>query len=71
MRCQIPHPEAFRHALRECGDPTAVWMVGDNPNADVAGAEAIGLRAVQGRTAGESRYRFDGLGGAVELILAS
>jgi putative hydrolase of the HAD superfamily len=66
-----PHPEAFRYALRECGNPTAVWMVGDNPHADVAGAEAIGLRAVHVRTASQSRYRFDDLAGAVELILAS
>jgi putative hydrolase of the HAD superfamily len=71
MGYEKPHPEAFRHALRECGNPTAVWMVGDNPDADVAGAEAIGLRAVHVRTASESRHRFDDLAGAVELILAS
>jgi putative hydrolase of the HAD superfamily len=47
-----PHPEAFRHALRECGDPARRWMVGDNPVADVAGAEALGIPAVLIRTEG-------------------
>jgi putative hydrolase of the HAD superfamily len=47
-----PHPEAFRHALRECGDPASRWMVGDNPVADVAGAKALGIPAVLIRTDG-------------------
>ncbi len=47
-----PHPEAFRHALRTCGDPAERWMVGDNPVADVAGAEALGIPAVLIRTEG-------------------
>jgi putative hydrolase of the HAD superfamily len=47
-----PHPEAFRHALRECGDPVRRWMVGDNPVADVAGARALGIPAVLIRTEG-------------------
>ena len=41
-----PHPEAFRMALLACGNPARAWMVGDNPIADVQGAEAIGLPAV-------------------------
>jgi putative hydrolase of the HAD superfamily len=47
-----PHPEAFRHALRECGDPVRRWMVGDNPVADVAGAQALGIPALLIRTEG-------------------
>lgn len=47
-----PHPEAFRHALRKCGDPVRRWMVGDNPVADVAGAQALGIPAVLIRTEG-------------------
>ena len=47
-----PHPEAFRHALRACGDPARRWMVGDNPVADVAGAQALGIPAVLIRTDG-------------------
>jgi putative hydrolase of the HAD superfamily len=41
-----PHPEAFAHARRVAGNPTVIWMVGDNPDADVAGAEAVGIPAV-------------------------
>lgn len=41
-----PHPEAFRAALAACGDPPRRWMIGDNPVADVAGAEALGIPAI-------------------------
>ena len=45
-----PHPEAFLHATRALGSPDIVWMVGDNPRADVQGAEAVGIPAVLVRT---------------------
>jgi putative hydrolase of the HAD superfamily len=41
-----PHPEAFALARRVAGDPPTIWMVGDNPTADVAGAEAAGIPAI-------------------------
>lgn len=41
-----PHPEAFRIALTKAGNPKIVWMIGDNPVADVGGAEALGLPAI-------------------------
>jgi putative hydrolase of the HAD superfamily len=41
-----PHPRAFAGALDACGRPGEVWMVGDNPVADVAGAEAAGVPAI-------------------------
>jgi HAD superfamily hydrolase (TIGR01509 family) len=41
-----PHPEMFAVALRRSGSPARAWMVGDNPVADVAGAEAAGLPAI-------------------------
>jgi putative hydrolase of the HAD superfamily len=63
-----PHPEAFAHALRACGSPDRVWMVGDNPHADVAGAEAAGIPAVLIRGPGPARHRADGMAGAVALI---
>jgi putative hydrolase of the HAD superfamily len=65
-----PHPEAFRIALRAAGDPARAWMVGDNPVADVAGAEALGLPAVLVRRPGDAVRRADDLHGAVDLILA-
>lgn len=44
-----PHPEAFALARRAAGSPERVWMVGDNYDADVAGAEAAGIPAVLAR----------------------
>jgi putative hydrolase of the HAD superfamily len=41
-----PHPEAFACALRACGQPERVWMVGDSMTADVAGAKAVGIPAI-------------------------
>lgn len=41
-----PHSEAFVLARRIAGDPATIWMVGDNPRADVAGAEAAGIPAI-------------------------
>jgi putative hydrolase of the HAD superfamily len=43
-----PHPSIFRHALHVAGDPdlSDVWMIGDNPIADVEGARSAGLRGI-------------------------
>ena len=61
-----PHPEAFRHALRESGDPERRWMVGDNPVADVQGAQALGVPAVLIRTEGGEPDAF----AAAQLVIA-
>lgn len=47
-----PHPDAFRYASRESGSPERVWMVGDDPVADIGGAEALGIPALLIRTEG-------------------
>ena len=60
-----PHPEAFAAALRLRRNGEPVWMVGDNPEADVRGAEQAGLRAVLVRRNGV------GLAEAAEEILSS
>jgi putative hydrolase of the HAD superfamily len=57
-----PHPQAFRHALVACGEPRRRWMVGDNPVADVAGAEALGIPAILVR--GVQRVQAEQPGGA-------
>jgi putative hydrolase of the HAD superfamily len=46
-----PHPEAFAAARRAAGTET-LWMVGDNPVADVAGAEEVGIPAILVRSPG-------------------
>ncbi len=43
-----PHPQIFECALERMGTSTAETVfVGDNPTADIAGAEGVGMRAVQ------------------------
>jgi len=41
-----PHPGIFEYALTEFGHPRDVWLIGDNPVADVEGATAVGIRPV-------------------------
>ncbi len=52
-----PHPDAFRTALDALGRPANVWMVGDNPDADVAGAEQLGIPAILVRSTSTSAWR--------------
>jgi putative hydrolase of the HAD superfamily len=66
-----PHAAAFAHALRACGSPSRVWMVGDNPVADVAGAQAAGLPAILVRGKAAAGHCVPGLAEAVALVLAS
>jgi putative hydrolase of the HAD superfamily len=54
-----PHPAPFQHALALLGVPAAAAvMIGDRPDKDVAGAAAVGLRAIRVRT-GEYANRPD------------
>jgi putative hydrolase of the HAD superfamily len=41
-----PHPEAFRFAISEAGNPEKVWMIGDDVKADIRGADALGIPAI-------------------------
>lgn len=41
-----PHPQAYRVAMEQLGQPNHAWMIGDNPIADVAGAKRAGLQAI-------------------------
>ena len=68
-----PHREAFKIALLAAGNPETVWMVGDNPAADIAGAEAVGIPAILVRTtpAGNIRYHAPDLKQAAEIILSN
>jgi ribonucleotide monophosphatase NagD (HAD superfamily) len=42
--------------------------VGDNPHADIEGAEAVGLPAILVRSDGRARHRAGGLEDAVAVI---
>ena len=41
-----PHPQALRNVRTALGGVTQIWMGGDSIRADIAGAQAVGLRAV-------------------------
>lgn len=41
-----PHPEIFSIARMLSKDPVEMWMIGDNAQADVAGARAAGIPAI-------------------------
>lgn len=64
-----PHPEAFHLGLRGM-DASTAWMVGDNPVADVGGAEAVGIRAILVRRTDRAvKRQADSVAVAAELIL--
>jgi putative hydrolase of the HAD superfamily len=66
-----PNPEAFRIALNGAR-PSDCFMVGDNPRADILGAEAVGLNAILVRNhAADALHVAEDLDEAAELILAS
>jgi putative hydrolase of the HAD superfamily len=76
MRHMKPHAEAFRALLDAVGvtDPGAAVFVGDRPRDDVAGAKAIGMRAVlmTGRPVPDGDVEPDavltGLAGLVDIV---
>jgi len=42
-----PHPEIFQRALNQLGSvPERTFFIGDNPEADIRGAQALGIRAI-------------------------
>jgi phospholysine phosphohistidine inorganic pyrophosphate phosphatase len=66
-----PEKEFFRLALKDLGDleTQEVAMVGDDPEADVAGAKDAGLKGVQVKT---GKYVADAeIGGGADLVLES
>ncbi|KUN96947.1 HAD family hydrolase [Streptomyces caeruleatus] len=56
-----PEPEIFQAAAATVDVPlTGAWVIGDSPHADIAGADALGLRSVwvtNGRDWTEGSYR--------------
>ena len=64
-----PHPRAFDGVLGAVVGAEAAWMVGDNFEADVRGAEAVGLPAilVRGPERG-ARHHCEDLSGIVDIV---
>lgn len=53
-----PHPRMFYHALVRLNYPKRVYMIGDNIEADVLGAEAVGIPAILVRNPDARATRF-------------
>lgn len=53
-----PHPRMFYHALARLDHPKMVYMIGDNIEADVLGAEAVGIPAILVRNPDARATRF-------------
>jgi putative hydrolase of the HAD superfamily len=65
-----PHPEAFRLGVAAAQGATTIWMIGDNPVADIAGAEAAGLPAILvRRTHSDASYASANLAGVPALLV--
>jgi FMN phosphatase YigB (HAD superfamily) len=64
-----PHAGAFSRTLAAIGQPDTVWMVGDNYNADVLGAEHVGIPAVLVRSRHASaRFQCDSLHEVTQIV---
>lgn len=65
-----PHPAMYEAALKAAGVAERVWMVGDNYEADVRGAEAAGIPAILVRKRdARARYCCDNLHAALAILL--
>ncbi|HEY3870231.1 MAG TPA: HAD-IA family hydrolase [Actinocrinis sp.] len=64
------NPRAFRAALAALAEPRRVWMIGDNPVADVGGATAAGLGAILVRAAdpGNVTHHAAGLDALIDIV---
>jgi len=62
-----PHPALF-DAARAVTAVQEIWMIGDNPHADFAGARSYGVNAVLVRTAADVAPRADDLWDVVRLL---
>jgi putative hydrolase of the HAD superfamily len=68
-----PDPRIFEEALRRFGvEAPSTWHVGDNPQADIEGARAVGIRPVlvdrAGRHAAVEAHRVADLRGVVSML---
>lgn len=64
-----PNPDAFRGPLRAFPPDAVVWMIGDNVDADVLGAEACGIPAILVRRPDPRASRYsEGLAGVEDFL---
>jgi FMN phosphatase YigB (HAD superfamily) len=53
-----PNLQAFRTALSIIGNPKVTWLIGDNLNADIRGAEAAGIPGILVRNNTEENVKY-------------
>jgi putative hydrolase of the HAD superfamily len=64
-----PHPQAFLTLLGTLEDIDSIWMIGDNLEADILGAQAVGLRGILVRSfREEARYCCETLAGIPKFL---
>ena len=64
-----PNPLIFERAVQEIGQVDALWMIGDNYQADVLGAQAMGLKSILVRkNHPEARYACEDLRGVASVV---
>ena len=63
-----PHPRSYELALEAAGRPKTVWMVGDNAEADVRGAEELGIPAILVRRDGDVQRKAEDFWGVIEIV---
>jgi putative hydrolase of the HAD superfamily len=67
-----PHPKAFEAVFADHPEARAGWMIGDSWRADVAGARAVGMRAILVRERHpEAALQCDGLQDVVAIVGAA
>ncbi len=66
-----PNPTAYALGVKALDRPDVVWMVGDSPEADIAGARRCGIPGVLVRRPSPGSECAPDLTAALEMILAS
>lgn len=67
-----PNPKIFEVALGRAFRANDIWMIGDNYDADVLGAERVGLKAILVRKMDpRAKYNYPDLYGAKNFLLAA
>jgi putative hydrolase of the HAD superfamily len=65
-----PHAEAFRHVTKALPLGTAAWMIGDSMEADIQGAESVGLKAILVRRPSTQATRYSKTLAGIAAIVA-
>jgi putative hydrolase of the HAD superfamily len=66
-----PNPIIYKLAVEKAGRSNNIWMIGDNINADVLGAEQIGIKGILVRQKDiKAKYQFDNLIKLKDFLIA-